>query len=129
MQRKDWTFDYTAARIAEAAQARIALHEERLGYWRGQREDVLAKLRSDGLEIDEKIVLAYPTPKAQDWARANRITVRDDLRQQLDECHEKLRHHTELLRDYEGWLAMLSANPEARLPLDVQDWQHFFGGA
>ncbi len=128
MQRKDWTFDYTAARLAEAASGKIVHHEERLAYWRGQREEVLAKLRSEGLEIDEKIVMSYANPKAQDWARANRITVRDDLRVQLDECHEKLRHHTELVRDFEGWLAMLSANPEARLPLDVQDWQHFFGG-
>lgn len=129
MQRKDWKFDYTAARLAEAARTRIAHHEERLAFWRGKREEVLAKIRSEGLEIDEKIVMAYPTPKAQDWSRANRVTVRDDLREHLDECLSKLRAHTELLRDHQGWLAMLSANPEARLPLDVEDWQFFFGEA
>ena len=30
MKRNDWTFDYTAARLAEAAQAKIAHHEARL---------------------------------------------------------------------------------------------------
>lgn len=129
MQRKDWTFDYTAADLAEAARTKIAHHEQRLGFWRAQREEVLGKIRSEGLEIDEKIVMAYPTPKARDWSRANRVTVRDDLRERLDECLAKLRQHTELLRDYQGWLAMLSANPQSRLPLDVEDWQHFYSDA
>jgi prophage antirepressor-like protein len=104
-------------------------HEERLAFWRAKREEVLERIRSEGLEIDEKIVMAYPTPKAQDWSRANRVTVRDDLREHLDECLAKLREHTELLRDHGGWVAMLTANPEARLPLDVEDWTFFFGAA
>ena len=126
MKRNDWTFDYTAARLAEAAQAKIAHHEARLAFWRGKREEVLGRIRTEGIEIDEKIVLGYQTPKAQDWERANRVTIRDDLRTQLDECHGKLRSHTELVGQYQGWLAMLAANPEARVPLDVEDWQFFF---
>jgi hypothetical protein len=127
MQRNTWTFDYTSHRLAEAAQSKIARHEGRLAHWRAQREAVLAKIRSEGLEIDEKLVMAYPSPKAQDWSRANRVTVRDDLRQHLDECLEKLRAHTGLLRDYEAWNALLAAQPEARLPLDAEDWHFFFG--
>ena len=126
MKRNDWTFDYTAARLAEAAQAKIAHHEARLAFWRGKRGEVLGRIRTEGIEIDEKIVLGYQSPKAQDWERANRITIRDDLRTQLDECHGKLRSHTDLAGQYKGWLAMLGANPEVRVPLDVEDWQFFF---
>ena len=126
MKRNDWTFDYTAARLAEAAQTKIAHHEARLAFWRGKREEVLGRIRTEGIEIDEKIVLGYQTPKAQDWERANRVTIRDDLRTQLDECHGKLRSHTDLAGQFKGWLAMLAANPEARVPLDVEDWQFFF---
>lgn len=126
MKRNDWKFDYTAARLAEGAQAKMAHHQERLEFWRGKREEVLSRIRTEGIEIDEKIVLGYPTPKALDWERANRVTIRDDLRAQLNECHDKLRSHTELVGQYKGWLAMLAANPEARVPLDVEDWQFFF---
>ena len=127
MQRNEWKFDYTAARLAEAAHAKIAHHEERLAFWRGKREETLATIRSEGLEIDEKIVLGYQSPKARDWDRANRISIRDDLRQHLDEVLDKLKFHTDQLRQYEGWRQLLLANPEARLGLDIDDWLFFFG--
>jgi hypothetical protein len=129
MQRNDWKFDYTAARLAEAAGGKIAHHEERLAFWRTRREETLAKIRSEGLEIDEKIVLGYQSPKARDWERANRVSVRDDLRQNLDEVLDKLKFHTDQLRQYDGWRQLLLANPEARLGLDIDDWLFFFGNA
>jgi hypothetical protein len=127
MQRNDWKFDYTAARLAEAAEAKIVHHTARLEFWKGKREETLAKIRADGLEIDEKIVIGFQSPKARDWDRANRITVRDDLRQQLDEVLDKLKAHTEKLAQYNGWRQLLLANPEARLGLDIEDWLFFFG--
>jgi hypothetical protein len=118
-----------AGKLAEAAEAKIAHHDERLAFWKAMREETLATIRAEGLEIDEKIVAGYPTPKGQDWARANRVTVRDDLRQRLDECLAKLKWHTDLVREYDGWRQLLRAHPEARLALDVDDWLYFFGAA
>jgi hypothetical protein len=129
MKRNDWTFDHTAARLAEAAEAKVKHHEARLAFWHDSRASVLAAIRTDGIEIDEKIVMGFQTPKAQDWQRANRVSIRDDLRAQLDECHDKLRWHTEHLEQFKGWLALLNANPEARLPLDGEDWRYFFADA
>lgn len=127
MQRDGWKFDYTALRLAEAAQHRMDWHRERLAFWGARREETLATIRSEGLEIDEKIVIGVHTPKARDWERANRVTVRDDLRQQLDEVLHKLKEHTERLVEYDGWRQMLAANPEAWLSLDIADWLYFFG--
>ncbi|MBK6394471.1 MAG: hypothetical protein IPF73_07120 [Betaproteobacteria bacterium] len=127
MQRDGWMFDYTALRLAEAAQHRMDWHRERLAFWAARREETLATIRSEGLEIDEKIVIGVHTPKARDWERANRVTVRDDLRMQLDEVLHKLKEHTERLVEYDGWRQMLAANPEARLSLDIADWLYFFG--
>lgn len=129
MQRNEWTFDYTAARLAEAAQAKIVHHTERLSFWKGKREEVLATIRADGLAIDEKIVVGMQSTKARDWERANRVTVRDDLRHDLDEVLDKLRFHTEQLAEYDGWQQLLLANPEARLALHIDDWLFFFGRA
>jgi len=125
MKRDEWKFEYTATRLAEAADAKIAHHSERLAFWKGKRDEVLATIRAEGLEIDEKIVVGYQSPKSRDWERANRVSVRDDLRQKLDEVLEKLRHHTEQLTQYEGWSQMLRANPEQRVGLDIDDWLFF----
>ena len=93
---------------------------------KGQRK-FYADHAPEGLEIDEKIVIGVHTPKARDWERANRVTVRDDLRMQLDEVLHKLKEHTGRLVAYDGWRQMLAANPEARLSLDIADWLYFFG--
>lgn len=128
MSRDEWKFDYTAARLAEAAVAKCAWHAERLAFWRGKREEVMAKIRAEGLEIDEKIVLGFANPKARDWSDGAQVMIRNDLQKDLAECHEKLRHHTAALAQYDGWRQVLQANPESRLALDIADWVFFFGG-
>ena len=69
MQRNDWTFQHTASQIAEATRGKIDYHQERLTFWKAKREEVLATIRLEGIEVDEKIVLAFQNPKARDWDR------------------------------------------------------------
>ncbi len=127
MQRKDWKFDYTASKLAEAAAMKLRLHEERLAWWKEKKTEVMQQIREDGLEIDEKIALEYVSPKRRDWEQGAQITVRNDLKKDLSECLDKLAYHTGLMADYHGWQQVLSANPEARLSLDHEDWLFFFG--
>ena len=129
MLRKDWSFDYTAAKLAEAASTKIAHHTERLAWWRAKREEVMKTIRAEGLEIDEKIVLGFRSPKSRDWDRGAQVMVRNDLQKDLEECLEKLGHHTDLLTQYDGWQQVLQANPESRIKLDIEDWLFFFGRA
>ncbi len=58
MLKDEWRFDYTAAKVADAARAKIAYHESRLAFWMGKREEIIATIRAEGIEVDEKIVLA-----------------------------------------------------------------------
>ena len=127
MLRTTWKFPYPAARLAEAAQARHAYHDERLAWWTAKRAQVMETIRAEGLEIDERLVLAHPNPKARDWDRGAKVMVRNDLQEDLDECLTKLRHHTEKRRDYDGWMQALQANAGAPLELDIEDWLFFFG--
>lgn len=127
MLRKDWKFEYTASKLAEAASAKIAFHTERLEWWKSKKAEVMSKIRSEGLEVDEKISLGYRSPKSRDWERGAQVMVRNDLQHDLEECLEKLSHHTEQLQQYDGWQQVLSANPDARLGLDIEDWLFFFG--
>ena len=126
MQRNEWKFDYTASALADAAQSRIDFHQERLSFWKIKREDVLTQIRSEGVEVDEKIVLGYRNPKSRDWERGGKVMIRNDLQQDLEEVYEKLHWHTEKLTAYDAWQKVLAANPENRLSLDVDDWQFFF---
>ena len=127
MLRQDWGFDYTATKLAEAAARKQAFHQERLDWWKAKRVEVMNIIRSEGLEIDEKIALEYRSPKARDWDRGSQVMVRNDLQKDLSECLEKLSHHTQQLQQYDGWQQVLAANPEARVTLDIDDWLFFFG--
>jgi len=127
LQRKEWKFDYTASKLAEAAQTKLRHHQERFTWWKEKKAQVMKTIREEGLEIDEKIALEYVSPKRRDWEQGAQVTVRNDLKKDLDECLDKLAHHTGLMADYHGWQQVLSANTEARLSLDHEDWLFFFG--
>ena len=127
MERKEWKFDYTASKLAEAANIKLQHHQERLTWWKDKKEQVITQIRAEGLEIDESIALEYISPKSRDWERGAQVMVRNDLKKDLDECLKKLAYHAGLTEDYSGWYQVLSANPEARLSLDHEDWLFFFG--
>jgi len=127
MLRQDWGFDYTATKLADAADLKKAFHQERLDWWKAKRLEVMTTIRSEGLEIDEKIALEYRNPKQRDWNQGSQVMVRNDLQKDLSECLEKLGHHTQQLQQYDGWQQVLAANPEARVKLDIDDWLFFFG--
>ncbi|MFO1220946.1 MAG: hypothetical protein U1E89_21490 [Burkholderiaceae bacterium] len=128
MQRSNWNFEYDAPKLSEAAGRQLAFHTERLDFWLKKRQDVMTKIRSEGgIDVDERIVLGYRSPKASDWERGAKVMVRNDLQDDLEECLSKLHHHTQLKSEYEGWLRALDANPQASFKLDIEDWVYFFG--
>ena len=126
MLRKDWGFDYTANKLAEAAATKMVFHQERLDWWKTKRQEVMGTIRSEGLEIDEKLVMEFRSPKARDWDRSAQVLIRNDLQTDLSECLDKLSHHTQQVQQYDGWQQVLAANPEARVKLDIEDWLFFF---
>ncbi len=127
MLRDEWKFEYTASKIAEAVTQKIAYHDEMLGFWKKKRNEVVELIRSEGIEVDEKIALAYYNPKARDWQDSSEVMIRNDLRKDIVECSKKLAYHTELRDTYDGWKQVLEANPESCQSLDIADWLFFFG--
>src|SRR5574337_195677 len=126
MLRNDWKFEFVARDLAEAAAVKLAYHEDRLAFWKSKKEEVWATIRREGIEVDEKIALQWRSPKSSDYARGAQVMVRNDLQNDLNEVLDKLARHTSLRDQYRGWRATLEANPEARLELDIEDWQFFF---
>jgi hypothetical protein len=93
MLRNEWKFTYTAAKLADGADAKLKFHEERIIYWKRQKDDLVAEIRKDGLEVSEGTALGYSNPKSRDYERGAKVMVRNDLKEKLDECMEKLAYH------------------------------------
>ncbi len=127
MKRTEWLFEYVGSKLAEAARARLIHHRDRLTWWQSRKEEILTKIRSEGLEVDENVALTLPHPKARDWERGANVMIRNDLQQDLDQCLRKLAFHSGQSNQYEGWVEVLAANPGQTMRLDYEDWQFFFG--
>lgn len=123
MQRKEWTFEYTASKLAEAAQSKKAHHLARLDWWKSTKDETMSEVRASGIEVSESAASAQ-------YSTANmgpQVMVRNDLQRKLTECHTKIQTHEAMVREYDGWLQVLNANPENRLSLHHDDWLYFFG--
>lgn len=132
MKRDDWTFRYTAKQLAEATKTKIDYHNRCLGFWTAQRDEIIAQIRADGIEVSEKTVLqaersVLSSPRAHDWSSGGEIMIRNDLRKSLSETYEKLAYHTAFRDQYDGWLRALSDSPDSSHELNMDDWLFFFG--
>lgn len=122
MHRNEWIFKYTASKLAAAAEAKCNHHRDRLTWWRGQKEVVMAEVKESGIEVSESIAAAY----TKNTGMGPQVMVRNDLQQKLTECHMKLKEHDQKVSEYDGWVQVLTANPEAQLELHHDDWLYFF---
>lgn len=126
MNRDDWEFDYTASRLAEAAEQQRDYRNSRVKVWEEKKVEVMEKIKTSGLTVHEGVAasLASYSNSAQAGAQ---VMVDTTLQKDLNECVSKIRTHRDAATEYDGWLQVLSANPEARLKLKHADWMFFFG--
>lgn len=118
MQRNHWLFTYTGSQLLEAAKAKTNHHRERYNWWLARKDELLATIRTEGLEVSEAEALKHAGHKARDWNQGARVMVRNDLQNQLDECLHKLGFHAQELDAFQGWFQVFESNPGVNLPLD-----------
>lgn len=130
MKRNEWTVQYTGAKLADAAKAKIDFHEGRLKFWGGKKGEVMAEIRAEGIEINESIAdqlnasNAYATTS---MGHGPSVTIRNDLLEKMQEAHGKVGTHEGLIKQYQAWAQMMVAHPEAVFQLQHDDWMFFFG--
>ena len=127
MLRDQWKFRYTARQLAEAAKSKISFHQGRFDYWDARRKEVIDQIKADGIEVNEKSVLQFATPKMRDFQQGGDIMIRNDLRKSLAESYDKLAYHIGRRDTYDGWQQVLGANADDTIELDIDDWLFFFG--
>jgi hypothetical protein len=124
MKRNEWTFDYTAKVLAEAALKQVDVHATKLKWWEDKKVETMKKVSEGGIEVHDSVASTYSHTKG---FAGPEITIDSGLQRDLNECQAKIRHHSELVNDYLGWHQVLIANPEARLSLEHDDYLYFFG--
>lgn len=124
MNRDEWKFEYTASHLADAANKKKSTHTEKQRWWEDKKAEVMAKVRESGIEIRDSVAASYSSTKG---GYGPQIEVDEGMQRDLTECQQKIREHEKLVRDYDAWTQVLTANPEARLQLDHEDYVFFFG--
>ena len=125
-KRTEWEFDYTASKLADGAEAQKAHRLGRVAWWTEAKGKAMAEVKESGLEVSESVAAGIGSYTSTQMA-GPQVMVRHDLQKKLTECHSKIQNHTAAAAEYDGWLQVLRANPEARLKLTHADWLYFFG--
>lgn len=123
-KRKDWTFEYTASKLCEAATNKRATHESKRLWWEAKKAEVMKKVRETGIEVRDSVAASYSQTKGN---YGPQIEIDGGLQRDLTECQQKIMEHHDLTKSYDGWVQVLSAHPEARLVLDHDDYLFFYG--
>jgi hypothetical protein len=124
MKRNEWTFEYTASKIAEAAQAKKDKHAAKLKWWEDKKAEVMKKVTESGIEVQDSVAASYSNTRGDFGPQ---IRIDSGLQRDLSECQNKIMEHHGLMNNYGGWVQVLTAHPEARLSLEHDDYLFFFG--
>lgn len=124
MKRDEWKFEYTASKLSQAAEAKRDKHKIKLQWWTDKKIEVMKKVAETGIEVQDSVAATYSNTKG---GFGPQIVIDAGLQRDLTECQQKIMDHDRLVREYEGWREVLSANPEARLGLEHDDFLYFFG--
>lgn len=124
--RADWEFEYTARNLATAATGQRDFRLGRVKAWEEKKGEVMVKIKESGLTVHEG-----PAASMSNYTTSNsggaHVMVDTTLQRDLSECVSKIASHRAAAAEYEGWIQVLEANPEARLKLKHDDWMFFFG--
>jgi len=123
--RTDWEFDYPASSISMGAKRQREYRDGRVQWWEARKAEVMEKIKTSGLTVHEGVGanLSYSNTSNQ----GAQVMVDATLQRDLNECVTKIRSHQAAVKEYDAWIQVLDANPQARLKLKHGDWIFFFG--
>ena len=140
-----WTFEYTGQQLAEAANKKVSFHKERYNSFKAAREKLFAELKEKGIELveqDDPLLALYGDFDAQGaerfagsaltgtMARAAHhglptIRIEPEAEKNLREFGQQMQQHAREVEQYANFSRAFELNPDARLPLTVEDIRYF----
>lgn len=125
MKRNEWSFEYTAATLAKAAEKKRDEHESKMNWWAAKETEVMARIKESGIEIHDSVAAGYGSAKTAGFSPE--VTIDGTMQRDLTECRQKVQANHKLAESYGGWVQVLTAAPEKRVELHHDDWLFFFG--
>lgn len=126
MLREEWKFSYETKHIVAATREKVLYHNGRLRFWETKKEEVMAQIKSTGLEIKESLAGGVHSNVARGYD--TQVVIDATMQRDLDECAGKIREHRRVVTQYQNWLDVLEPQPQgALLELDYNDYLFFFG--
>lgn len=124
MLKDKWEFEYSAAKLSEAATIKKDIHMKKFIWWEQKKHEVMQKVKDTGIEIRDSVAASYSNTKG---SYGPQIEINDGMQRDLSECQSKILEHNKLVEQYEGWRQVFEAQKESRLKLNHDDWLFFFG--
>lgn len=130
MIREDWKVQKPAKELLDAAVFKTGFHEGRITFWRGKKDELIVKLKSEGINVTESLVeemgkASYISTRAYGHNGPN-VQIDQGMLAQINEAQGKVTKHEELLSEYRTWSEMLK-DTNKTFELDYDDWKFFFG--
>jgi len=123
MNRNTWEFHRSAEEVYQGASNKHDHHVGRLAWWEDKKKEVVAKIRAEGIEIDESLADQI----SNSYNRGATVMIRVDLQQDLQECVGKIKEHRARAAEYAGWMEVLKRQGTHQYALHHDDWLYFFG--
>ena len=128
--RDKWAVNYSGQQLCDAASAKEERHKLRRKWWLDKKEEVITKIRAEGINVTESIVDELGKLGYSNSTRAFGgpvVQVDAGMAAQVQEATQKVHEHQDKVYKYGAWIQMLSAHPAASFALDHDDWMFFFG--
>ena len=123
MEKEKWKFAYKALQLAEGARKKKESAEEKFKWWEAKKEELMKKV-PEGLKVQESVASTYSNVKS---GYGPQVVIDQSLQRALSETHSRLIALDQAIREYDGWIQVLTANATQTVELDHTDWFYFFG--
>lgn len=139
MERQGWKFEFAASKLAEAAQAKIDWHTERIESLKnainGEDDQDVEFKEPSYVEVDKMSSeeLSELMERRNEHSRKNLDSMLEKMRnidsenRRNEERRKEIKVYMQLINEYRTWHQILSASLQAQLILDIDDWLFFFG--
>jgi hypothetical protein len=126
-QRTLWNITMPAHEVLEGAENKLAFHKERLAVWEKARDETIAKIKSNGVVIDESVLNGTSqSSQYSNSGRAPSVMIDNELMTDLNETNTKINDHKDKVRGFDSWVQFLSRATDD-LDLTLSDYLYFFG--
>lgn len=123
MEKHNWKFLYKAEVIAEGAKKKKAAAEVKFVWWEAKKKELM-KTVPEGIRVQESVASSYSNVKS---SYGPQVVIDPTLQRSLSEVHSRLISLDQAIKEYDGWVQVLSSNPQSMLELNHEDWLYFFG--